>query len=104
MSNPPLLSSEARAQALAKAVEVRKERRAIKHQLKMGSMTLEELFGLCNENQVVAKTKVLTVIESLPGVGKVTARRIMEEIDIADNRRIQGLGVKQKAALLERFG
>jgi hypothetical protein len=28
----------------------------------------------------------------------------MEEIGIADNRRVQGLGQQQKAALLEQLG
>ena len=36
--------------------------------------------------------KVLAVLESLPGVGKVKARRIMEEIGISETRRVRGLG------------
>ena len=44
------------------------------------------------------------LLESLPGVGKVKAKKIMEEIGIADNRRVQGLGQQQKAALLEQLG
>ena len=35
---------------------------------------------------------------------EAAARRIMEEIGIADNRRVQGLGAQQKAALLEQLG
>ena len=47
--------------------------------------------------------KVLAVIEALPGVGKVKARRTMEEIGIADTRRVRGLGEQQQKALLEAF-
>ena len=47
--------------------------------------------------------KVLAVLESLPGVGKVKARRTMEEIGIADTRRVRGLGEQQRKALLEAF-
>ena len=36
------------------------------------------------------------MLESLPGVGKVKARQIMEDIGIADNRRVQGLGAQQR--------
>ena len=35
---------------------------------------------------------MVSLLESLPGVGKVKARKIMEDIGIADNRRVQGLG------------
>ena len=40
-------------------------------------------------------------LESLPGVGKVKARRLMEEVGIADTRRVRGLGAQQRQALLE---
>ena len=54
-------------------------------------------------NAIVGKTKVLAVIESLPGVGKVKARRTMEEIGIAESRTLKGLGAQQRKALLEAF-
>ena len=40
------------------------------------------------------------MLESLPGVGKVKARRTMEEIGIAETRRLRGLGDKQRSELL----
>ena len=51
----------------------------------------------------VGKLKVIAMLESLPGLGKVKARKIMEEVGIADNRKIQGLGAQQKKALLEHL-
>jgi ribosomal protein S13 len=47
--------------------------------------------------------KVSAVLESLPGVGKVRAQKLMEELDISASRRIRGLGAKQRAQLLDRF-
>jgi ribosomal protein S13 len=47
--------------------------------------------------------KVLTVLESLPGLGKVKARRLLEECEISETRRIQGLGVNQRRKLFERL-
>ena len=67
----------------------------------MGSVTLTELFDQMGD-ETVAKMKVLTVLESLPGLGKVKARRLMDEIGIAETRRMQGLGSNQRKALLER--
>ena len=41
------------------------------------------------------------MLESLPGVGKVQARRIMDELDISESRRLRGLGRNQREGLLE---
>lgn len=104
MSKPPVLSDEARAAALAKAGEARKVRAELKQRLKMGSLTLAELLEQADGDELIGKTKVLAVLESLPGVGKVKARRTMEDIGIAENRRLRGLGDKQRADLLAAFG
>lgn len=69
----------------------------------MGSMTLVELLDDADRDPTVARMKVLAAIESLPGVGKVTARRTMESIGIAESRRLSGLGPQQRKALLEAF-
>jgi len=74
----------------------------VKARLKMGSLSLAE--ALASDDVHIAKMKVVAMLEALPKVGKVKARRIMDEVGIADNRRIQGLGAQQRAALLERLG
>ncbi len=102
MATPPALSPEQRAAALAKAAEARTARAELKSKLKLGSLTLAE--ALAAEDDTVGKLKVVSLLESLPGVGKVKARKIMEDIGIAENRRVQGLGQQQKAALLEQLG
>lgn len=103
MPLPPPLTPEQRQAALAKAAEARRARAELKEKLKMGSVNLKELFTMAGSNEVVAKTKVLAVLESLPGVGKVKARRTMEEIGISDNRTIKGLGAQQRESLLRAF-
>jgi hypothetical protein len=103
MPNPPQLTPEDRQAALAKAAEVRRARAELKHLLKLGSITLAELFVRAEDDDVVGKLKVLAVIESLPGVGKVKARRTMDEVGIAETRRMRGLGEQQRAALLKAF-
>jgi hypothetical protein len=104
MPQPPSLSPEQRQAALAKAAQARKARAEIKERLKMGSITLSELLGQSDSDDMVAGIKVLAVLESLPGVGKVKARRIMEELEISENRRVRGLGTHQRKALLGHFG
>jgi hypothetical protein len=102
MATPPQLSPEQRAAALAKAAEARTARAEVKTRLKMGSLSLND--ALASTDSTIGKLKVVSLLESLPGVGKVKARKLMEEIGIADNRRVQGLGQQQKAALLEQLG
>ena len=102
MATPPQLSPEQRAAALEKAKEARAKRADIKNRLKMGSLTLKE--ALDSDDSNVGKLKVVSLLESLPGVGKVKARKVMEDIGIADNRRVQGLGTQQRIALLESLG
>lgn len=69
----------------------------------MGSLTLRELLDQAQRDEVVAKMKVIAVLESLPGLGKVKARRLMEEIGISETRRVQGLGDKQRRSLFEKL-
>jgi hypothetical protein len=103
MTQPPPLSDEQRQAALAKAGEVRRARAELKERLKMGSLSFAELLEQADTDDTVGKMKVLAVLESLPGVGKVKARRTMEEIGIAESRRVRGLGEQQRRALLDAF-
>jgi signal recognition particle GTPase len=102
MPLPPILSPEQRQAALEKAASARRQRAEIKDKLKMGSLTLRELLDQAGGDDVLGKMKVLAVLESLPGLGKVKARRLMEEVGISDTRRVQGLGANQRHALLEK--
>jgi hypothetical protein len=103
MPLPPQLSDAQRKEALAKAAAVRRERAELKERLKIGALTLSEVLDMVADDEIVGGTKVLAVLESLPRVGKVTARRLMEELDISETRRLRGLGVKQREALLARL-
>jgi hypothetical protein len=98
----PVLTDEQRKQALEKAAEARRKRAEIKGQLKSGKLTLGDMLSREGDD-TVGKMKVSTVLESLPGVGKVRARKIMEKLDISASRRIRGLGAKQRDALLGEF-
>jgi hypothetical protein len=103
MPLPPALTPEQRQAALDKAAAARRERAELKEKLKMGSVNLRELLNLADNHEVIAKMKVLAVLESLPGVGKVKARRMMDEIGISETRRVRGLGDQQRSKLLESF-
>ena len=98
----PTLTPEQRQEALAKAAVARKKRAELKGELKSGKKSLKDVLAR-SADDTVGKMKVTNVLESLPGVGKVRAQKIMEELDISASRRVRGLGAKQRGLLLEKF-
>jgi hypothetical protein len=98
----PQLSDAQRKAALAKPAEARKKRAELKGELKTGKRTLKDVLAK-QDDPIVGKMKVSTVLEALPGVGKVRARNLMEKLEISATRRVRGLGAKQKVALLDEF-
>ncbi|HEY8339858.1 MAG TPA: integration host factor, actinobacterial type [Egibacteraceae bacterium] len=99
----PELDDESRRQALQKAAEARKARAELKQQLKAGEIGFAEVLRRADEDEIIGKTKVSAVLESLPKVGKVRARKLMERLDISPSRRLRGLGANQRSKLLAEF-
>lgn len=98
----PKISAEDRQKALEKAQKVRKERAAMREEMKAGKMLIRDVIDR-KEEDIVGGMRVKYVLESLPGIGKIRAKEIMEQIGIDENRKIKGLGARQVAALLERL-
>jgi signal recognition particle GTPase len=98
----PTLTEEQRREALAKAAEARKKRAEVKEKLKSGQLSLKDLLDR-RDSETIGKMRISSVLESMPGVGKVRARKLMERLDISASRRVRGLGAKQKEALLAEF-
>ena len=88
---------------MIKAAEARRVRAQIKELLKVGSLSLEDLLERSDTDENIGRMKVLSVLESLPRLGKVIARRTMSDIGISESRRLRGLGAQQRASLITRF-
>ena len=99
----PPLSDEQRQLARHAATEARRRRAEVKQALRTGRRSLAEVLSQAEQDDVVAHTKVVDVLKSLPRVGAVRAARVMERLDIAPNRRLRGLGKHQTAALVAEF-
>lgn len=99
----PKLSLDEKRQALKKAQEVRSQRAKIRQNLKNGKTTIREVLSNINDD-IIAKMRVVYLLESLPRIGKIKTQKIMSDIGIDETRRIQGLGNRQKQALIERLG
>ena len=79
----PKLTDEQRKEALAKAAEARKARAELKAALKRGETNLQEVLEKAETDEIIGKTKVSALLEALPKVGKVKAKEIMEDLEIA---------------------
>lgn len=99
----PQLSDADRKAALEKAKAARIKRAEIRDQLKEGKLTLAQVIEM-KDDPIVGRMKVSTLIETLPGYGKAKSVKIMSDLQIAESRRLRGLGDRQQAALLERLG
>lgn len=98
---PPKLTPEQRASALEKAAAARRRRAELRELIKKGSVTLPQVLAQAEADETVAGMKVKAVLTAMPGLGKVKAFRLMEALDIAENRRVRGLGARQRKALLD---
>ena len=103
MPTPPKLTAEQRKSALAKSTASRQVRAATKARVKAGELTLSAIFELAATDEAIAKMRVVELLESFAGVGKVRAVSTLDRLSISQTRRIQGLGSAQRANLLLEF-
>lgn len=97
----PTLSPEQRQQALEKAAASRRARSELLEEVKNGTTTVETVLKRAATDEVVKKTKVTQLLRALPGYGPAKVSQLCEQAEIAENRRIGGLGERQRQALLE---
>jgi hypothetical protein len=98
----PTVSPEQRAAGLEKATIARQTRMKLRNDLKSGNVTLPEVLKLSDMDDIIAKTRVLYILESLPKIGKARAQEILKSVGIAEVRRLGGLGDRQRKELIER--
>lgn len=93
---PPTRTPEQRREAMAKAVHTRRERAAFKAACKAGNIPPEAAI----EAPIAQRLKVEEFARSFPGIGPVTAQKIVEVCHIRDSRRVSGLGYMQGPRLV----
>ncbi len=99
----PEMTDEQRAAALERAGLARRTRAEIKALLKTGSLTFTDVMERAEADDLVAGTRVKAIVVSMPGMGKITTKRLMEEIGIAETRKLRGLTLRQTKELTDRF-
>jgi hypothetical protein len=100
----PEQTPEQRAAALEKAAEARRVRAEIKELLRTGTLTFGEVLTRAETESMIGGLKLKSVLESLPGLGKIKTKRLLESLDIDGSRRLRGLGDRQRQALMTELG
>ena len=100
---PPARTDAEREAALAKAAHARTVRAELRSEVAAGAVDLPEVFRRADDDPVVANIKLLTLLEAIPNIGKVRSRRLLDELDISEKRRLRGVGARQRERLVERL-
>ena len=103
MSTPPR-TDEQRSAALAAALAARQERAHLRQAIKTRVLPPGDVIRGSDDNPVWAGLRVAWLLECVPGLGSVRAARLMESVGISPTRRVRGLGVHQREALLSALG
>jgi len=93
-----------RAAAARAAVAARRARAAVKNDIKAKKRSaLEVAHRAWTQplNGAEASLRVRDFLTSIPNLGPIKAAQLMEQLDIADSKRVGGLGVRQRRRLLD---
>lgn len=104
MSQVPVISSDERSATIERARTIRSEMSEVQSNLAIGSLTLADALSTKDAQAAVNRLYVVKLLESLPDVGKVHARRVMSEIGIAEKCRVLDLQSSQRALLITKLG
>ena len=103
MGAPPQLTPEERANALEKAKFSRQVRAGVKVRIKNQELSISQVLELGRDDEAIAKMRVFELVESIPGMGKIRAKALLERLNISLTRRVQGLGRHQVESLIREF-
>lgn len=99
----PQLSSAQLEAAREAATQARRARAELKEQVKEGKVSFSDALGRAVDDDTLSRIKVIDLLRALPRVGVTRATEIMDNLQIAPNRRIRGLGRHQIDRLNELF-
>jgi len=94
------LTPEQRDAALAKAREARGARSSLLAGIASGEDTVPAVLARAESDPAARKTKVSQLVRALPGYGLAKTSALLAEAGIARDRRVAGLGSRQREALV----
>lgn len=92
-----------RGSALDWAERSRRQRAALRDELRAGRVDLERTFELARHDHLVGAVKLLFVLESLPGARKTDTRRTLDHLGIDPASPVGRLDDRVRRTLLDAF-
>ena len=84
------------------AAGFRARREELRRELAAGTLTLADVLDRADDTDDGA-VKLLFVLESLPGAGKVATRRRLAQLDLPETAPVRSLSAEQRRTVLEEF-
>lgn len=95
-------SREQIEEALQQAHAARRERAEFLRRVRDKQVSLDDILtGSHADDEVAQNTHIRTILHALPGVGYAQVNRLIDKMSIPEGRRVRGLGIHQRAALLD---
>src|SRR5699024_3656588 len=98
------LTPAERQAARQKALDARTTRAKVKSEFSDGKLSLLQVFELADKDEAVARMRTIDLLTAIKGIGEIRAQGIMEQCEISLNRRLRGLGHRQRNALIDALG
>lgn len=96
------VSRDTRLANLERAMAVRKERAAIKKRVGTGELSVADVIDM--DSEAASRMRVIDLLASRRGYGKKRSLKLMRKLKISERRRVRGLGMRQREALLKALG
>lgn len=95
----PEITDEQRREYLRRAMWARQRRAQLKASMKSGRLGVKAAL----EHPDAQRMRVSEFLAALPGMGQARASALMDRFNISRTRRVQGLGIRQKLAIIDTF-
>src|SRR6188768_1456374 len=94
----PVRSLDQRMEALKRANDIRVKRAQLKKDLKLGTVSIEQILG--EPPEYVSTAKVFDMLMAVPKFGRVKAARFLNTCRISQSKTVGGLSDRQRAELI----
>ena len=90
-------------EAFERAAEARNAIASVVDRVRSGELSLQEAFIEADEQPLIGRCFAVKVFEAVPEIGKVRARRTMEEVGLDEGIWLRDVPEPARAAVMEAF-